>query len=1021
MTKQMLIDATHDEETRVAIVEGYKLLEFDYESKFRKPLKGSIFLAKVTRVEPSLQAAFVNFGGNRHGFLPFSEIHPDYFRIPIADREALLAEQQAIIEEMEKEEELRRAQYREQAEAEEAQGLLPDGSLESGHAERVETIEEITDEDRPIEEVGGSDHGFAVDDQVSSDAGESPRTARVYDRQLDNAFTQSMEQRPEEEFSTSGTDDLGDGHSDGHSDGHLDGMGDDMNDDMSDEAHVDGADDAQDDVQDGQEQTDQAEGADVSEGGEGRGRGRGRHGRGRHGRGRHGSGRGRHRMAHSSRRVESFGGEEYDDAGGGDRLRFNLRRKYKIQEVIKRGQIMLVQVSKEERGNKGAAVSTYLSLPGRYCVLMPNSPRAGGVSRKIASYKDRARMREIVQDLEVPKGMSVIVRTAGVARSKEEIKRDLDYLMRLWDNIRELTLQSSAPSIVYEEADLIKRAVRDLYGKDIEDVIVAGEEGFDTARNFMKMLMPTHTDRVKHYTEEHMPLFNKFKVEQQIAEIGESQVTLPSGGYLVINQTEALVAIDVNSGRATKERHIEETALKTNMEAAHEVARQLRLRDLGGLVVVDFIDMEDRRNNAKVERKMRDALSTDRARIQMGRISSFGLRELSRQRLNPSLNESQFELCQHCAGLGRVRTCDATAIMVLRALEEEGVKRNAAQLIAHVSNDVAVYILNNKRKILSQIESRYGLGVSIRVDDQIAASKFRIETLKTSQPTDDDRVRSEVPAVITGSGVEEFEASESPREERGPGDDGSRRRGRRGGRNRGRRDNRDNRGGDRGGDRGEPRRPDQRGPRHFDDAVPPSFGDQPFEANDPHFNKAVGAPVESGDFNEDPDDNRGNREHLNRSREMERDFGRRGGGNRQDNRGGRDGGGRGRSGGRHRGGRDGGRGDRPDRGPRGSGNNAGGPNMNGPRAGGFSSGAVSDVSVQPYYEPASDLDVRAVKPNVPAFQPETPAQQKIAPSVSPSVAPSSPVAEDRSAEHARTFEKVNEPPKEKKRGWWSRG
>lgn len=652
MTKRMLIDATHEEETRVAVIDGNRLEDFDYESQFRKALKGSIFLAKVTRVEPSLQAAFVNFGGNRHGFLPFSEIHPDYFRIPIADREALIAEQEAAMAEAEEEEE----------------------------AEEAELEEEKAETDSPDE---------AEEDEAADEADE----------------------------------DAAEGDVDGNK----------------------------------AEDADEDEKAAESE--EGRGNNRRR----RYPRGRRGG------RNHRSRRAE-----KYDDDDG-QRARFNLRHKYKIQEVIKRGQIMLVQVAKEERGNKGAAVGSYLSLPGRYCVLMPNSPRAGGVSRKIANFKDRKRMREIMKELEVPKGMSVILRTAGLQRTKTEIKRDLDYLLKLWNNIRELTLQSSAPALVYEEADLIKRAVRDLYTRDVEEIIVAGDEGYKNAKNFMKMMIPSHAKRVKEYKDEDVPLFNRYKVETQIAEIGETEVTLPSGGYLVINPTEALVSIDVNSGKSTKERHIEETALRTNLEAAEEVARQLRLRDLGGLVVIDFIDMEDRRNNGKVERKMREALSEDRARVQNGRISSFGLMELSRQRLNPSLTESQFEQCPHCAGTGRIRTADATSIMVLRAIEDEGIKGRAAQVIVHVSRDVALYMLNYKRKNLARLEERYNFEILTRVDDSAGASVFRVEV---SRPAGD-------------GGDDDEERGESSDDEGGrKSSSGGRRRGRRGGRRRsGRREN----------------------------------------------------------------------------------------------------------------------------------------------------------------------------------------------------------------------------------------
>lgn len=687
MTKKMLIDATHSEETRVAVMDGDRLEEFDYESKFRKPLKGSIFLAKVTRVEPSLQAAFVNFGGNRHGFLPFSEIHPDYFRIPISDREALIAEQEAALQAHDDEEE----------ELDAVEDALGDHD-EDGDVPAPE-VEELVAEDLP--------------------EGDEP-----LDGEDNNPDTAGVEEGREQ-------------------------------------------DGAQDLERDGEEVE-----ADA-ESGQRRRRYPRRNGRG----GRYRGGR----MAQRSRRQEVYD-EEQDEE---QRFRFNLRRKYKIQEVIKRGQIMLVQVSKEERGNKGAAVSSYLSLPGRYCVLMPNSPRAGGVSRKIASSADRARMREIMKDLEVPKGMSVILRTAGVTRTKTEIKRDLDYLMRLWDSIRELTLESTAPAMVYEEADLIKRAVRDLYTRDIEEIHVEGDDGFKNAKSFMKMMIPSHVKRVHHYKDNETSLFQRYRAEEQISEIGETSVTLKSGGYLVINPTEALISIDVNSGKATKERHIEETALKTNLEAAEEVARQLRLRDLGGLVVVDFIDMEDRRNNAKVERRMRDSLANDRARIQVGRISAFGLMEMSRQRLNPSLTESQFEVCSYCQGTGRTRTADAASIMVLRAIENEGAKARAAQIIVHVTNDVALYILNHKRKNLISIEERYGFEILMRVDDTLGVALFRIEVSRPvakDEAEGDEGENTNSNASVAGKGEVADSRNARESDERGR---GGRRRGRRGGRRRG--------------------------------------------------------------------------------------------------------------------------------------------------------------------------------------------------------------------------------------------
>ncbi|MEK7801117.1 MAG: ribonuclease E/G, partial [Pseudomonadota bacterium] len=445
-----------------------------------------------------------------------------------------------------------------------------------------------------------------------------------------------------------------------------------------------------------------------------------------------------------NRQVEVLGGDGVD---GDQPFRPSLHRNYKIQEVIKRGQIMLIQVQKEERGNKGAAVTTYLSLPGRYCVLMPNSPRGGGVSRKIASFAERKRMREILRELGTPDGMSVILRTAGVQRDQDEIKRDLDYLVRLWNNIRELTLKSTAPAMIYEESNLVKRAVRDIYASDIEEIQVSGEDSYNQAHDFMKLLMPSSVKKVQLYTDEKYPLFHRYQVENQIAEMGEPVVTLRSGGYLVINPTEALVSIDVNSGRATKERHIEDTALKTNLEAAEEVARQLRLRDLGGLVVIDFIDMEDHRNNAKVERKLRDALSTDRARIQVGRISSFGLLELSRQRLNPSLTEAQFQKCPHCKGVGYIRTIDSAAILALRSLEDEGVRNRTAQVYLSVPNEVALYILNQKREMLADIERRYGFTVFIRADEDLAPTGYKLEAIKAPNPSDED---DEV-EVISGS------------------------------------------------------------------------------------------------------------------------------------------------------------------------------------------------------------------------------------------------------------------------------
>jgi ribonuclease E len=644
----MLIDATHAEETRVAVIAGNKLDEYDYENITRKQLKGNIYLVKVTRVEPSLQAAFVDFGGNRHGFLPFPEVHPDYYRIPIADREALLAEERAIAA----------AQAaREEAEDEAAIAagktdvdVADDRDVDdAGAAMDVAHIEDVEGTDAPvIETVGGGleqqEEGDVTDDAAALVA-ETP--AVVY--------------APADETSNPGSNA---------------------------EAEID----------------DEAD-------------------------------------------LDSDGGEE--TGGGAHRFRSALKRRYKIQEVIKRNQIMLIQIGKEERGNKGAAVTSYISLPGRYCVLMPNSPRGGGVSRKVANLKDRQRLKKILHDLNIPEGMSVILRTAGVARSLEEIRRDLDYLLRLWDQIRELTLKSTAPALIYEEGNLIKRAIRDLYRRDISEVHVAGEEAFKTARDFMNTLMPSHVDRIHFYNDTSIPLFSRHMVERQIDEIHNPTVHLKSGGYIVINPTEALVSIDVNSGRATKGRHIEETALKTNLEAADEIARQLRLRDQGGLIVIDFIDMEDRKGNRIVERRLRDAMASDRARIQLGRISPFGLLELSRQRLHPSLVESNFETCAHCEGRGIVRTVETAAVMILRAIEEEAIKSRSGEIKVHVPTEVAIYILNNKRVMIAEIERRHGQRIYVHADDDLIKPQFKIESLRQPPRENSGRIEQRLAPVQT--------------------------------------------------------------------------------------------------------------------------------------------------------------------------------------------------------------------------------------------------------------------------------
>jgi len=955
MTKRMLIDATHAEETRVAVVDGQKLVDFDYESKVRKQLKGSIFLAKVTRVEPSLQAAFVNFGGNRHGFLPFSEIHPDYFRIPIADREALLAEQADEMKLLEAEEEAEEAA---QAAAQEAaQSQSPDAvSTESAVAEsEAPGTDEEDDEEDEVEEVGGEDVVAPLDDETTS------MPAEIKPQELLGPIEEpsaGAEESAEDTNSIAGVPAA----------------------ESTFESAEQGA-EANPDAGVGETGT-QPQNSDEGFGGERhRGGRRGRRGRGR-GRGR---GRDRHHGGDHGRRVETVGG---DGLEGDHPIRPTMRRHYKIQEVIKRGQIMLVQVSKEERGNKGAAVTTYLSLPGRYCVLMPNSTRAGGVSRKIANYQERQRMREILAELKVPDGMSVIMRTAGMSRTKPEIKRDLDYLTKLWDNIRELTLQSTAPALIHEEGNLIRRSIRDIYGRDVEDIYVAGDEGFKLARDFMKMMMPSHVKRVNQYKDARIPLFNKFGVENQIFAMGEPVVTLRSGGYLVINPTEALVSIDVNSGRATRERHIEETALKTNLEAAEELARQLRLRDLGGLVVVDFIDMEDRRNNRRVEERLKQALSSDRARIQIGRISSFGLLELSRQRLNPSLTEAQFEKCSHCRGIGHVRTVDSAAITALRALEEEGIKGRSQEVILRVSNQVALYMLNNKRNMLADIEQRYGFSILIRVDDDLPSSGFAIEQGKQlGAPQPQRPAAAALPSYADEETVEEGveatdggEAAEIEDEGAQPGPNAYQER------------SFDDRGGYREGGQGRRRRRGRRGGRRHNPNYqgPHDHGGQPYDAppGDASQNQFGG-----GEAVDEEEDNRGNRIDYNeQAPDRDGNNWNQGGGRHRDDRGG---GGRHRRGGRGRGrgGRDRGHGG----GGRGNWNDRGDSHQ-----GGQDRPVAQPSHEQPAYDPAPQR-AEPVENRQPAPAAESPSNDVNTP-------PSPPRVKD--------YEKVNEPSGEKKKGWW---
>jgi ribonuclease E len=565
MTKMMLIDAAHAEETRVVVVDGQRIEELDFESQSRKQLRGNIYLAKVTRVEPSLQAAFIEYGGNRHGFLAFNEIHPDYYQIPMADREALL---------------------REEAEEEDE----PPPSRTSRGASEEEGDDETS-------------NGAASEDDD------------------DDVMEQELERR-----------------------------------------------------------------------------------------------------------------------------RRRLMRRYKIQEVIRRRQIMLVQVVKEERGNKGAALTTYLSLAGRYCVLMPNTARGGGISRKITNAPDRKRLKAVAQSLDVPQGMGLIVRTAGAARTKVEIKRDYEYLLRMWENIRETTLQSIAPSLIYAEEDLVKRAIRDMFDKDLDGIVVEGEAGYREARDFMRMLMPSQSKKIQAYREP-TPLFVKYRIEDQLAQIHSPVVPLKSGGYIVINQTEALVAVDVNSGKSTRERNIEATALKTNMEAAEEAARQVRLRDLAGLIVIDFIDMEEGKNNRAVEKKLKDSLKDDRARVQMGKISPFGLMEISRQRRRSGVLEGTTHVCEHCQGTGRIRSVESSALAALRAIEVEAARGGAGAVTVRLPTAIALYILNEKRNYLARLEQTHDLIITIATDDHLGHTDVDMERTEAREPSPDRRLELQTPAA----------------------------------------------------------------------------------------------------------------------------------------------------------------------------------------------------------------------------------------------------------------------------------
>jgi ribonuclease E len=627
MPKKMLIDATHAEETRVVVVEGNKVDEFDFESLNKRQLSGNIYLAKVTRVEPSLQAAFVDYGGNRHGFLSFAEIHPDYYQIPVADREALIAEEEAY-----------------------AKSLEEEASIAQQKKSRVRKRKT-----KVIAEEANNDEIL---------------TSKIIDNSNTNTSIEEQTAETIAEINSDLTEDIDESN---------------INNDKSLDIHTD---------EDIEANTEDARAEDdiIDDG------------------------------------IESVANEDIEEEV---RPRKPRPRRYKIQEVIKVRQILLIQVVKEERGNKGAALTTYLSLAGRYCVLMPNTARGGGISRKITNVQDRKKIKEITSELDVPKGAGLIVRTAGAKRNRDDILRDYEYLMRQWTQIRDVTLESIAPTQIYAEGDIIKRSIRDLYNNDIDEIIVDGERGFEAAKAYMTMLMPSHVKCVKQYKNK-MPLYARYQVESYLGGMFNPTVQLKSGGYIVIGVTEALVAVDVNSGKATKESSIEKTALKTNLEAADEVARQLRLRDLAGLIVIDFIDMEERRNNISVEKRMKDKLKSDRARIQVGRISGFGLMEMSRQRLRPGMLEATTKECPHCLGTGLVRSDDSQALSILREIEEEAIRKRTKEIHATVPVGISNYLLNHKRENIALIESQYGISIIIEASSTMIGTEYELEKRKTS-------------------------------------------------------------------------------------------------------------------------------------------------------------------------------------------------------------------------------------------------------------------------------------------------
>jgi ribonuclease E len=701
MANKMLMDATHPEETRVVVLRGNRVEEFDFESANRRQLRGNIYLAKVTRVEPSLQAAFVDYGGNRHGFLAFSEIHPDYYQIPVADRQALIDEEE-------------RAHRDAEAEADRRAGMrrhprhrAAERRAESVASEPVESSEASAEPTGEPETYGEASPEAAFEPAEHTEIPENGEYAEVEtgDPEVEGPDVTAHEAGHDEETSTLAGEEAPPLASEASTD------------ETAASEHADGHGGAANREHGGAATGENAEGAE-----------------------------GETVEVEEEEIVESVGGSDAMEDVPDRTPRY--RRQYKIQEVIKRRQIMLVQVVKEERGTKGAALTTYLSLAGRYSVLMPNTARGGGISRKITNVQDRKRLKEIAQELEVPEGMGVILRTAGAARTKTEIKRDFEYLLRAWETVRDLTLKSTAPTLVYEEGSLVKRSIRDLYNKDIDEVIVAGDEAYRDARDFMAMLMPSHAKNVRLYRES-QPLLARYGIESQLDAMFSPVVQLRSGGYIVLNQAEALVAIDVNSGRATREHHIEDTALKTNLEAAEEIARQLRLRDLAGLIVIDFIDMDEKRNNRSVERRLKDCLKNDRARIQVGRISHFGLLEMSRQRIRASVLESTTDKCPHCGGTGHVRSVGSIALQCLRMIEEQLQRGATHNIVLRTRSEIALYVLNQKRSHLYDLEHRFQVAIAVNVDSTISGQlPFLIEKGEQVRTVEQARALAAQPPAI---------------------------------------------------------------------------------------------------------------------------------------------------------------------------------------------------------------------------------------------------------------------------------